>query len=185
MARLLALVVLVLGLGLAGAPASARQNDARLDSLFGRLHATDDPREALPIQNRIWEVWMRSESDTIDLLMSRGTRAMAQGSYGAALAVFDSIVDLDPDFAEGWNKRATVHYLMGNFSASVADIERTLALEPRHFGALSGLGLIYTALDDDNGALRAFRDALAVNPHLPNARERVKRLEKKLKGEGI
>jgi tetratricopeptide (TPR) repeat protein len=90
-----------------------------------------------------------------------------------------------PSFAEGWNKRATVYYLMGDFKASVGDIEHTLELEPRHFGALSGLGLIYMNMGKDQAALRAFRKTLEINPHLPAIRERADELAKKLKGEPI
>jgi tetratricopeptide (TPR) repeat protein len=163
----------------------ARQNDFRLEELFERLQSTTNSVEARELQARIWHVWIASGSDTVDLLMNRGSQAMAAGQYDAALEVFTSIVELDPDFAEGWNKRATLYYLMGEYTASVADIQRTLELEPRHFGALSGLGMIYRALDDDTGALKAFRKVLEVNPHAPGAREAVIHLKKKLKGEGI
>jgi tetratricopeptide (TPR) repeat protein len=156
-----------------------------LDSLFGALHATTEAGEARRIERQIWQLWIASGSDTIDLLMHRGAQAMAQGDYQVALDMFDRIVELDPEFAEGWNKRATLYYLMGAFEASVADIQRTLGLEPRHFGALSGLGMIYSALDDDERALKAYRKALEANPHLSGARAAVIRLRKKLKGEGI
>jgi tetratricopeptide (TPR) repeat protein len=146
----------------------ARQNDFRLEELFERLQSTTNSVEARELQARIWHVWIASGSDTVDLLMNRGSQAMAAGQYDAALEVFTSIVELDPDFAEGWNKRATLYYLMGEYTASVADIQRTLELEPRHFGAL-----------------KAFRKVLEVNPHAPGAREAVIHLKKKLKGEGI
>ncbi len=184
MPRLVAVLVLAAGLGCA-APALARQDDARLDELFARLQSTTDAAEAGRLQGNIWRLWTQSGSETLDLLMARAGGAMAGQRYEAALEVLDSVVDIDPDFAEGWNRRATLYYLMGAFDASVADIGRTLALEPRHFGALSGLGLIYTALEDDEGALKAYRRALVVNPHLSGARAAVIRLKKKLKGEGI
>ena len=166
-------------------PALARQDDSRLDELFARLQATADPVEARALEAVIWRLWTRSGSDAVDLLMGRGRQAMASGAYEAALRVLNRVVEIDPDFAEGWNRRATLYYLMGEFGPSVADIQRTLALEPRHFGALSGLGMIYTALDDDDGALKAYAKALEVNPHLAGARAAVTRLKKKLKGEGI
>ena len=101
--------------------------------------------------------------------------AMAEARLQAALERFDRMVEQAPDFAEGWNKRATVHYLMGDYRASVRDIQRTLGLEPRHFGALSGLGLIYDAIDQPAAALRSFEAAVAINPHLGSIKERIER----------
>jgi tetratricopeptide (TPR) repeat protein len=114
--------------------------------------------------------------------MRRGIVHMGQGQATLALAAFDAIVQKAPSFAEGWNKRATIYFLMGDFDSSVADIERTLALEPRHFGALSGLGQIYLALDRKAAALRAFEGALAIDPHLSSVREVVEDLKKELGG---
>ena len=184
MIRLLAAAIVAAGLGCAP-PAVARQDDARLDGLFTRLQATANAGEADLIQRAIWRLWTLSGSETVDLLMNRGAGAMARGDYEAALDVLDRVVDLDADFAEGWNRRATLFYLMGEYKASVADVERTLRLEPRHFGALSGLGLIYSALEDDERALKAYRKALEVNPHLRGARAAVILLKRKLEGEGI
>ena len=89
-----------------------------------------------------------------------------------------------PDYAEGWNKRATVHYLKGDYSASVIDIERTLALEPRHFGAISGMGLIFMARGDEAGALKAFKEVLKIHPHARGAQFHVEELRKKLMSQG-
>lgn len=121
-------------------PALASQNDGRLDVLFARLRTTDSAAEATAITREIWAIWQQSESDTVNVLMAKGIDEMSRGNYGAALDVFTQMVEAEPNFAEGWNKRATVYYLIGEFDASVRDIDRTLALEPRHFGALSGLG---------------------------------------------
>lgn len=184
MVRPLAVLALCFALLVTGR-ADARQDDFRLEELFERLQSTTDALEARQLEADIWRLWMRSGSDTLDLLMSRGNQAMAAGEYEVALEVFTAIVELDPEFAEGWNKRATLYYLMGAFQASVVDIQHTLGLEPRHFGALSGLGMIYSALEDDERALKAYRKALEANPHLAGARAAVIRLRKKLKGEGI
>jgi len=105
--------------------------------------------------------------------------------HAAALGAFDEIIRLAPGFAEGWNKRATIHYLLGNYDASAADIESTLALEPRHFGALSGLGLVRIAQGDEAKALEAFEAALAVHPHLPGADSHIKELRQRVKGKRI
>jgi tetratricopeptide (TPR) repeat protein len=97
------------------------------------------------------------------------------------IAIFDRVVTTLPDFAEGWNKRATVHYLNEDYTASVIDIERTLVLEPRHFGAISGMGLIFMARGDEAGALRAFEEVLKIHPHARGAKARVEELRKKLR----
>jgi tetratricopeptide (TPR) repeat protein len=114
--------------------------------------------------------------------MRQGTVAMSQGQLGRALERFDRIVDLAPEFAEGWNKRATVLYLMGDYQASVLDIQRTLELEPRHFGALSGLGLIYDAIEEPAAALRSFEAALEIHPHLVGTLQRIEELRRQLSG---
>jgi tetratricopeptide (TPR) repeat protein len=117
--------------------------------------------------------------------MQQGEEAMGAGDFATALQTFNAMVKLEPDFAEGWNKRATVHYLIDNYNASVADVQRTLALEPRHFGALSGLGLIYDALEEKKKALEAYRSALAVHPHLFGVKLRIKQLSKEIEGQRI
>jgi len=122
--------------------------------------------------NLIWAIWHQSDDDRINDLMRRGLAHMSVRDYPAAIKTFGGIIDLEPGFAEAWNKRATVYYLMGDYRASVHDIDKTLELEPRHFGALSGLGLIHTALGDPGTALYWFREALKQNPHIPSSRER-------------
>jgi tetratricopeptide (TPR) repeat protein len=107
---------------------------------------------------------------------------MAAEQLAVALDYFNRMVELAPDFAEAWNKRATVYYLMENYRASVLDIERTLELEPRHFGALSGLGMIYDAIDEPAAALRSFEAAVAINPHLDGPRQRIDLLRRQLRG---
>lgn len=165
--------------------ALADQNDPRLDPLFERLSATSDPAEAARLTERIWGIWTECEEPDCDALMETGVALLAEGRYVAALERFDRLVTLRPDFAEAWNKRATVHYLLQRYDASVEDIHRTLLLEPRHFGALSGLGMIYLDSGDPEIALKAFRGALAINPHLPGARQNVETLEKELGGSAI
>ncbi len=148
---------------------------ARLDALFARLAQENNPGWER-VQNEIWAQWSRSGSPSMDLLLLRAGRAMESGDFELALGYLDDLVRLNPDFAEGWNKRATVYFLMGAFGHSVADIERTLALEWRHFGALSGLGMILERLGDKQGAMRAYRRGLEVHPNLPGASAGVERL---------
>jgi tetratricopeptide (TPR) repeat protein len=162
--------------------AIADQNDRRLDGLFERLHITPDPAEAWEIEQQIWQIWLESDDATVNRLMRQGIAAMSLRQLEFALDRFDRMVEHAPAFAEGWNKRATVRYLMGDLEASVVDIERTLGLEPRHFGALSGLGLIYDAIDQPRAALRSFEAALRLNPHLEGTRDRVEELRRALRG---
>ena len=168
-----------------GLPAQADQNDPRLDVLFAKLQAQDGPHGARMVEQMIWGVWLESDSATVSLLMQRGVEAMNERRFDTALEAFTSIVEQAPEFAEGWNKRATLFYLMGRFRESLADVEKALDLEPRHFGALSGLGLIYSQLENEEGALEAYEQALQVNPHLPLARLEVERLRKKVRGNRI
>jgi len=162
--------------------AMADQTDPRLDDLFARLQATDQPGEARALEQRIWRIWIRADDPVANRLMAQGIRAMTQRRLPEALERFDRLIDHAPQFAEAWNKRATVHYLMGNDAASVHDIQRTLALEPRHFGALSGLGLIYDALDRPDAALKSFEAALELNPHMDGARRRGEELRRSRRG---
>ena len=186
MRGLLAMMALAAALAAAPRPpAFAAQDDPRLDRLFAQLKAAPADADTEALTDEIWRIWVASGRSDIDSLMTEGTRSLNLGNLPKALDRFSQIVARAPNFAEGWNKRATVYYLLGDFDASVADIERTLVLEPRHFGALSGLGLIYMSLGQERAALRAFRKTLDINPHLPAVRERVEALTKKLRGEPI
>jgi len=164
-------------------PAHAGQDDPRLDGLFERLKATASADEAKTIQGTIWSIWTEGANEDVNLLMRQGISAMARQDYDVALGAFDKVVEMAPGFAEGWNKRATVRFLMFDFADSVLDIERTLLLEPRHWGALSGLGQINMALDRPQGALKAFEAAVAINPHLDSVKAAIQALKKELAGE--
>jgi len=157
---------LCLLVGLAGFPAAGvcDQTDPRLAPLFEELRGATEPAAASSIERQIWEIWLEPSDPGLEPLMREGTDAMNRGDYRAALAAFDEMVDLAPRFAEGWNKRATVHYFLGNYQESLADIEATLKLEPHHFGALSGRGLVYVELGNFGEALAAFEEALEVSP---------------------
>ncbi|MGH6919458.1 MAG: tetratricopeptide repeat protein, partial [Geminicoccaceae bacterium] len=166
---LCSLAVLLGGMG----PAPADQQDLRLNHLFARLQATSSQAEAQAAQQQIWQIWIESDDSSASRLMQRGIQAMATRQHALALEYFDRLVERAPDFAEGWNKRATVYYLLQDYEASVLDIERTLELEPRHFGALSGLGMIYDAIGEPAAALRSYEAAVAINPHLGGTRQRI------------
>lgn len=177
-------VVAVLVILLAATPGHADQNDPRLPMLFQILAGTSDPLEASQATMLIWSLWIESGDDSIDRLVEEGQDAAAAGDLDRAIAIFDDVVEKRPDFSEGWNRRATYLYLARHFERSAADVERVLALEPRHFGALSGLGLIRLEQGDQRGALEAFERALVVNPHLPAARLHVDQLRRALGGKG-
>ena len=162
----------------------ANQNDTRLDSLFSQLQITGSGQKARTIEKFIWKIWRESGDESIDQLMVDGVKAMGGGNYEGALIAFNSIVKGAPNFAEGWNKRATLYWLMGDFENSVEDINRTLALEPRHFGALSGLAMIRESQERPLDALQAFERALEIYPAMPNAAERIRKLNRQL-GESI
>lgn len=164
--------------------ARAAQDDPRLDALFAKLKAGSDA-EARDTERQIWQIWVEHKNPEIARLMRRGMSALNEDDAQEALNDFGQVVRADKNFAEGWNKCATVEFVMGDFDASVADIERTLALEPRHFGALSGLGQIYLAMNKKALALKALTAALAVDPHLQGVRERAEELKKEVEGSPI
>lgn len=157
----------------------------KLDELFAELRRVATPEEARPIEDAIWELWLESGDVELDSLMMFGISAIEVGDLPAALATFDQLIEVAPDYAEAWNKRATVHYLMGNLEASVTDIAHTLTLEPRHFGALSGLGLIYVSIGKDKAALKAFEQAQDLDPHLEGLDSLIAKTRLRLEGRGI
>ncbi|NIA69088.1 tetratricopeptide repeat protein [Pelagibius litoralis] len=165
----------------AALPSAADQNDARLEKLFDRLLEAPGPAEAQAVEGAIWSIWAQSDDGAVRALMEDGVAAMSRRDYRRALSKFEQMVAIAPDFAEGWNKRATVHYLMGRYDQSLADVARTLALEPRHFGALSGRGLIYVALEDEKRALDSFEEALVIHPNLISAAINAEALRKILR----
>lgn len=177
------LIVAVAGvLAFLAAPAMADQKDERLNRLFEKLAAAPDDTQAHAVEMAIWNVWMQPKTASVKVLLRTGIQDMEEGKNEAAEQNFSAAIELEPEFAEAWNKRATVRYQMGDYAGSIKDIEHTLSLESRHFGALSGLGLIYDALDQKRAAIEAFRAALEINPHMPTIRERMKRLVLEVEG---
>jgi tetratricopeptide (TPR) repeat protein len=156
-----------------------------LDFLFGALKAAPDETSAKHVEARIWALWMQTPSDTAALLMMRAKAAMDGQRMEVALKLLDAVVKLRPDYVEAWNRRATLYYLQNDYAHSLQDIEQVLVREPRHFGALAGLGMIMQDLGDEKRALDAFRKALAVNPHLEKVPELVRTLSEKVEGRDI
>jgi tetratricopeptide (TPR) repeat protein len=156
-----------------------------LDFLFGALKAAPDEASARHVEARIWALWMQTPSDTAALLMLRAKTAMEAKKVDIALKLLDAVVKLRPDYIEAWNRRATLYYLKNDYTRSLEDIRQVLIREPRHFGALAGLGMIMQELGDERRALEAFRKALAVNPHLEKVPDLVKMLTEKVEGRDI
>jgi tetratricopeptide (TPR) repeat protein len=156
-----------------------------LDFLFEALKAAPDADSAKLVEGRIWALWLASGSDTADLLMSRVKQATDAKDTKLAIRLLDAVVELRPDYVEAWNRRATIHFSNKDYGKSLADIRQVLAREPRHFGALTGLGVIMQEFNEDKFALEAFRKALAVNPHLSKVPDFVKTLTEKVEGRDI
>jgi tetratricopeptide (TPR) repeat protein len=164
-------------------PPSTAESTARahrLDTLFSRLKGPIGEEEGDRLVAQIWAEWQQSGDAALDEQMQQATRLMAHGLAPIARTLLDELVARAPNWAEAWNKRATVLYLMGEHEASLADIDRVLALEPRHFGALAGIGMIRMAQDQPREALAAFRRALAVNPFLKERFGIIPQLEKRV-----
>jgi tetratricopeptide (TPR) repeat protein len=155
-----------------------------LDDLFTRL-STAPADEAGRIEREIWLEWSKSGSPAMDLLLQRGRDAMDAGDTAAAIEHLTALVDHAPDFAEGWNARATAYFMAGEYGPSIDDIARTLALNPRHFGALSGLGMIFEEIDRPEKALEVYRAALAIHPQMAGVLDSVKRLETEISGQDL
>ena len=158
-------------------PAAGDQNDPRLDILFPELKLAPDQEAADEIASEIWKLWREISDPVAAQALASGSQAMGAGQYRNAYQYFSEVIQEVPAFAEGWNKRATVLYLIGAYQESIEDIRETLQREPRHFGALSGLGLIFLRQRQFGPATAAFRDALAINPHLPRIRAALEQLE--------
>jgi tetratricopeptide (TPR) repeat protein len=156
-----------------------------LDFLFGALKAAPDQESAKAVEARIWALWTATPSDTAALLMSRAKTALDSKETDVALKLLDAVIKLRPDYVEAWNRRATIHYLQNDYSRSMEDIRQVLIREPRHFGALAGLGMIMQETGDEKHALEAFRKALAINPYLERVPDLVKSLTEKVEGRDI
>lgn len=179
------LVLSLLLFGSAGGLALADQNAENLDPLFRELAAAKHPMTAQQLEREIWRTWLESGDEAVDAELKAGIESMQNGRLDEAIERFSEVIDMSPEFAEGWNKRATAYYLNGELAKSMRDIQKTLSLEPRHFGAISGMGLIFLQRGDERAALDAFEEVLKIYPAAPGASKHAERLREKLEGQGI
>ena len=166
-------------------PPAAAKAENRLDTLFSELKRERNEKAAERIAGRIWEEWSRSGSASIDLMMGWSKTAMDNKKFDVALDFLDQVVTMEPTYAEGWNRRATVHFMMQNYAKSMSDINHTLQIEPRHFGALSGMGQIMKNTGREELALQAWERVLDIYPMMRSAQNEVATLSEELAGEGI
>lgn len=163
----------------------AASRSAVLADLFERLRAAADEGDAALVAEAIEKIWEKSGSDTVDLLMARAGAMVQEEKLDVALDILDSVVAIAPDYAEGWNRRATVFFMKRDFRRSLDDLRRVLALEPRHFKAINGLGLIMQELGDKEAALQAFRQVLRLHPRAGDTKQLERELAREVEGQGI
>ncbi|HUB63616.1 MAG TPA: tetratricopeptide repeat protein [Methylocella sp.] len=165
------------------APEAARKKI--LDALFERLRQASNTEDAQRVAETIERLWLKSHSDTANLLMSRATTQVQAGNYDLALRLYDKLVALEPDWAEAWNQRATTRFLTGDMDGAMADIGRVMKLEPRHFGALAGMGIILQGAGLDKSALEIFKKALVIYPLEPDIQKLVEKLTLEVEGQDL
>lgn len=186
---LLALPALLPVAGLPVATLAQRRGEGTLtqalDTLFAMLKSAPDEAAARQVEARIWQAWMMQGTPAVQLLMRRGVRNIEAQALADALEDFDAVIALSPEIAEGWNKRATVYFLMEQDDNSSRDILETLVREPRHFGALAGLSMVRERQGDLSGALRAWESALAIYPRMAGGEERLRLLRRQAIGEDL
>jgi tetratricopeptide (TPR) repeat protein len=166
-------------------PAPQAIRKQMLDALFVRLRNAGGEGDAQRIAAAIERVWLQSDSDTANLLMHRATVSMQARQFPLALSLFDKLVAVEPDWAEAWNQRATTRFLAGDTNGAMADINRVLKLEPRHFGALAGMGMILQGEGFDKRALEIFKKALGIYPLEPNIQKLVEKLTLEIEGQDL
>ena len=167
-------------------PHVPRGNPTRnLDFLFGALKVAPDDVTAKAVEQRIWALWTHSSSDTTMLLMARVQDAIEAKDLDLALKLLSAVIKIKPKYVEAWNRRATIYYMKKDYGRALADIHEVLRREPRHFGALSGLGLIMQDIGDDKQALEVYRRTLAIYPRIQRIPELVKTLQEKVEGRDI
>lgn len=168
-----------------GFPKTAKERAKVLANLYAYLAAAPDAETAGEIAGVVERLWLIADSDTISVLMERSMRAVAEKRNDVALKILDAVVDLAPDYAEGWNRRAFVHYLMESRTQAAGDLRRVLALEPNHFKAMQGLAQILKDAGQNNGALKAYRKLIEMHPFAEGAEEAIRELSVEVEGQGI
>ena len=157
--------------------ALADQNDPRLNNLFKKLNETENQDEIRDLISDIWNIWYEVDDPKVIEYFEKGIQAMNLRNYPLAIRFFDNLIEEDPNFAEGWNKRATVHFMMGNFDQSLQDIIKTLELEPRHFGALDGMGLIFIHQGQFQQAIDVYDKMLEIFPFSVKTMDKKERIQ--------
>ena len=158
------ILIISISLLFASKIALADQNDPRLNNLFKKLNETENQDEIRDLISDIWNIWYEVDDPKVIEYFEKGIQAMNLRNYPLAIRFFNNLIEEDPNFAEGWNKRATVHFMMGNFDQSMQDIIKTLELEPRHFGALDGMGLIFIHQGQFQQAIDVYDKMLEIFP---------------------
>ena len=157
--------------------ALADQNDPRLNNLFKKLNETENQDEIRDLISDIWNIWYEVDDPKVIEYFEKGIQAMNLRNYPLAIRFFNNLIEEDPNFAEGWNKRATVHFMMGNFDQSMQDIIKTLELEPRHFGALDGMGLIFIQQGQFQQAIDVYDKMLEIFPFSVKTMDKKERIQ--------
>ena len=182
----LSVFLIALIISLYPGPLRADQTDPRLPGLFDSLKTAPDAKAAQATADRIWRIWSENpDNHLLTKALNEGVAQMNAGRLREAEQLFTSVIEADPDFAEAWNKRATVYFLMGAYDLSKRDIAQTIAREPQHFGALSGLGLVETHIGNYEAALKAYEKAAAIHPFMDGYEDIVSALKKLAKGTAL
>ena len=171
------ILIISISLLFASKIALADQNDPRLNNLFKKLNVTENQDEIRDLISDIWNIWYEVDDPKVIEYFEKGIQAMNLRNYPLAIRFFNNLIEEDPNFAEGWNKRATVHFMMGNFDQSMQDIIKTLELEPRHFGALDGMGLIFIHQGQFQQAIDVYDKMLEIFPFSVKTMDKKERIQ--------
>ena len=171
------ILIVSISLLFASKMALADQNDPRLNNLFKKLNETENQDEIRDLISDIWNIWYEVDDPKVIEYFEKGIQAMNLRNYPLAIRFFNNLIEEDPNFAEGWNKRATVHFMMGNFDQSMQDIIKTLELEPRHFGALDGMGLIFIHQGQFQQAIDVYDKMLEIFPFSVKTMDKKERIQ--------